>query len=66
MIKMYFKKVLYLTNEQKFALDEIENEIKMNGGKISCMRLMQDSINVFINHYSKEAIKRYSSSYPKK
>ena len=63
---MYFKKVLYLTNEQKNALDEIQNEIKTNGGKISCMRLLQDSINIFIDHYSKDAIKRYSSNYQKK
>ena len=44
---MYFKKVLYLTTEQKTALDEIQNEIKTNGGKISCMRLLQDSIKIY-------------------
>ena len=64
--KMYVKKLLYLTSEQKIALDEIKNEIEKNGRKISCMRLLQDSIDIFIEHYSKEAIKRYSSNYAKK
>jgi NifU-like protein involved in Fe-S cluster formation len=63
---MYVKKLLYLTSEQKIALDEIKNEIEKNGKKISCMRLLQDSIDIFIEHYSNEAIKKYSSNYPKR
>ena len=63
---MYLKKLLYLTSEQKLYSDEIKNEIEKNGKKISCMRLLQDSIDIFIEYYSKEAIKKYSSNYPKK
>lgn len=60
-----FKKLLFLTSEQKDALEEIQNKVEEQGGKVSCMRLMQDSINIFIDHYSNEAIKRYSSNYQK-
>lgn len=62
---MYVKKMLYPTMEQKIALDEIQKEVEINGGKVSCMRLLQDSIKVFLDHYSNEAINRYSSNYSK-
>lgn len=52
--------------EQKEALNEIKKEIVSNGGSVSIMRLMQDSIEIFIQHYSEEAIERYSSCYDKK
>lgn len=61
-----YKKLIYLKMEQKSALDEIQNEILANGGSVSIMRLMQDSIHIFIQHYRDEAIERYSPAYNKK
>jgi hypothetical protein len=63
---MYVKKMLYLTMEQKNTFDEIQKEIEMNGGRVSCMRLLQDSIKVFLDHYQDQAIDKYSSNYSKK
>lgn len=61
-----YKKLIYLRMEQKEALDEIQKSIDENGGSVSIMRLMQDSIQIFIQHYSEEAIERYSPFYDKK
>lgn len=62
---MYFKKLLYIEPEQKMALDDIKNRIQMNGGKISTMRLIQDSIKIFLDYYQDDAIEKYSSQYEK-
>jgi hypothetical protein len=62
---MYCKKVLYLKPEQKTALEDIQNKIEKNGGKVSCMRLMQDSIRIFLDYYQDSAIEKYSSNYAK-
>lgn len=61
-----YKKLIYLRLEQKEALDEIQKEIEENGGQVSLVRLIQDSIQIFIQHYKNDAIKRYSHLYDKK
>ncbi len=62
MIKI-FKKLLYIKEEQKNSLDEIQKKIELNGGRVSTMRLMQDSIQIFLDHYQNEAIEKYSPFY---
>jgi hypothetical protein len=58
-----YKKLVNLRPEQKDALDEIQEIVNENGAYVSIMRLMQDSIQIFIEHYKNEAIERYSPSY---
>jgi len=45
---MTCKKVLYISEAQKNALENIKTEVKDNGGKVSVMRLMQDGISIFL------------------
>lgn len=52
--------------EQKEALDEIKEAVDENGGYVPVVRLIQDSIQIFIDHYKDEAISRYSYRYNKK
>jgi hypothetical protein len=61
-----YTKLLYLETEQKNALEDIKKKVKKNGGKVSVMRLIQDAIKIFVEHYRYEAIEKYSSSYSKK
>lgn len=61
-----YKKLIYIRPEQKEALDEIKNTINRNGGYVPVVRLIQDSIQIFIDHYKDDAIQRYSSRYNKK
>lgn len=63
-IKIY-KKLIFIKPEQKEALDEITDTINRNGGYVSVMRLVQDSIQIFIDHYKNDAISKYSSTYEK-
>lgn len=60
---MTFQKLLYIRPEQKEALDEIQAEIESNGGYVSMMSLIDDSIQIFIDYYRDEAIRQHS---PKK
>lgn len=62
---MSYKKLIYLKPEQKEALNDIKDIIDKNGGCVSMMRLIQDSVQIFIDHYKNEAISRYSSTYKK-
>lgn len=57
---MSFKKLLYIREEHKEALDDIKKKIEENGGRVSMMSLIDDSIQVFIDYYEEEAVKRYS------
>ncbi|MGB9937405.1 MAG: hypothetical protein ACPK7O_06765 [Methanobacterium sp.] len=65
MIKIH-KKLIYIKPEQKTALNEIKDTVSMKGGSVSAMRLVQDAIQIFTDHYREEAIQRYSSNYAKK
>lgn len=58
-----YKKIVNLKTEQKDALNEIQQTVKENGGYVSIMRLTQDSIQIFIDHYRDEAINRYSPAF---
>jgi len=60
---MGFKKVLYITEEQKKELDGIKNEIKERGGTVTVMRLMQDGISVFLDKYRDQAVAKYIPVY---
>lgn len=63
---MGFKKLMNLRQEHKVALDEIQEEIEFNGGYVSLMSLIDDSIQIFIDYYKDEAVKRYSGGRYKK
>lgn len=60
---MTYKKLLNLKTKQKDGLDAIQRQIIDNGGEVSLMALISDSIDVFIHKYSDSAIKRYSGLY---
>lgn len=62
---MAFQKLVNLKNGQKEGLDSIQRQIVDNGGEVSIMALISDSIDVFIDRYSDLAIKRYSGMYYK-
>ena len=63
---MEHKKLVHLRQEQKEALDSIKEEVSFNGGYVSVMRLINDSIQIFVDHYRDEAVERYSPMYAKK
>jgi hypothetical protein len=60
-----YTKLLYLETEQKNALEGIQKKLKMNNGQVSVMRLIKDSINIFLDYYQDEAIEKYSGNYAK-
>ena len=62
---MFNKKLLYITEEQKKDLERVKTQVKENGGSVSVMRLMQDSIQIFLDYYQEEAIQKYSPIYKK-
>jgi len=62
---MINKKLLYLTEEQNIGLERVKKEVKENGGTVSVMRLMQDSIQIFLDYYQEDAIRKYSPIYKK-
>ncbi len=62
---MFNKKLLYITEEQKIDLERVKTQVKENGGSVSVMRLMQDSIQIFLDYYQEEAIQKYSPIYKK-
>ena len=62
---MFNKKLLYITEEQKIDLERVKTQVKENGGSVSVMRLMQDSIQIFLDHYQEDAIRKYSPIYKK-
>jgi hypothetical protein len=63
---MKFKKLVNLKTDQKDGLDDIQRQVNENGGNVSLMTLINDSIDVFIDSYSDAAIKRYSNTYYEK
>ena len=63
MVKVPYKKLVNLKCEQKDGLDDIQRQISANGGDVSIMELIVDSIQIFIDHYKNAAIERYSLSY---
>jgi hypothetical protein len=63
---MKYQKLVHLRPDHKEALDEIQERVKQNGGSVSAMRLINDSIQVFIDNHKEEAIKRYSPIYTRK
>jgi hypothetical protein len=60
---MAFQKLINLKLKQKNELDSIQKQIKENGGDVSIMELIDDAIQIFIDKYGDEAVKRYSPSY---
>lgn len=58
-----YKKLVNLKPEHKEALDEIQEIVNQNGSHVSITRLIQDSIEIFIDHYKNAAIERYSPDY---
>jgi hypothetical protein len=62
---MFNKKLLYITEEQKIDLERVKTQVKENGGTVSVMRLMQDSIQIFLDYYQEDAIRKYSPIYKK-
>jgi len=58
-----YKKLVHMKIEQKEALDEIQEIVNENGSHVSITRLIQDSIQIFIDHYKNAAIERYSPAY---
>lgn len=60
---MAFQKLVNLKIKQKKELDNIQKQINENGGNVSIMELIDDAIQIFIDKYSDEAVKRYSPSY---
>jgi len=58
--------LIYLDPEEKEGLENILKEIEANGGQISMIRLIRDSIRVFIEFYADQAIYRYSPIYSQK
>lgn len=61
-----YKKLVQIKPEQKEALDEIQEIVNENGSHVSITRLIQDSIQIFVDNYRDEAINRYSPDYYKK
>lgn len=60
---MAFQKLVNLKIKQKKELDNIQKQINENGGNVSIMELIDDAIQIFIDKYSDDAVKRYSPSY---
>jgi hypothetical protein len=62
-----YQKLVTLNFEEKRGLENVLREIKGKGGNISMMKLIRDSINIFLEFYTTEAVKKYSpSNYRKK
>ncbi len=60
---MNCKKILYIPEAHKDALEAIKEEVKNNGSSVSCNRLMQDAIAIFIDKYREKAVMKYSPVY---
>lgn len=60
---MAFQKLVNLKIKQKNELDSIQKQINENGGDVSIMELIDDAVQIFIDKYSDDAVKRYSPSY---
>ena len=65
-MKAKFQKLVNLTLEEKEGLESIQDEIKEKGGNISTMRLIEDSILIFVKYYREQAVEKYSPIYNKK
>ena len=65
-MQMKHQKLIYLDPEEKEGLENILKEIEANGGQISKIRLIRDSIRVFIEYYANQAIFKYSPIYSQK
>lgn len=60
---MFTKKVIRLKTEQMNELNEIEKQVNANGGEITTTKLIRDAVDVFLEYFKSEAIKKYSGSY---
>jgi NifU-like protein involved in Fe-S cluster formation len=58
-----YRKAVYISEDQKDALEDIKSEVEQNGSKVSCMRLMQDAIAIFLDKYREKAVMKYSPMY---
>lgn len=61
-----YQKLINLNDEEKIGLENVIKEIKKKGGNVSMMRLINDAIKIFIDHYSQDAVEKYSPVYKKR
>lgn len=52
-------KLIFISEEQKQKLLEIQNEVSEHGGDISMNQLIRDAINILIDLYKSEIVKKY-------
>jgi len=61
-----YQKLINLDPDEKEGLDEIIKKIRERGGMVSMMRLIEDAIMIFIDHYGQQAVEKYSRIYKKR
>ena len=52
-------KLIFISEEQKHKLLEIQNEVSELGGDISMNQLIRDAINILLDLYKNEIVKKY-------
>lgn len=52
-------KLIHISDIQKEKLDEIAEEVFKQGGEVNTTQLIRDSIQILIENYQNEIIKRY-------
>lgn len=57
-------KLIFISEEQKQKLLEIQNEVSEHGGDISMNQLIRDAINILIDLYKSEIVKKYEPFRP--
>jgi hypothetical protein len=60
---MTFKKLIDLKLDQKDGLDDIQFQVRENGGSVSLAVLISDAVDIFIKFYSEQAVDNYSPRY---
>jgi predicted lactoylglutathione lyase len=58
-----YEKLILLTASQREQLEDIQKNVKENGGNVSANQLIRDGIQIFIENYQEAAIRKYSSFY---
>ncbi|MCE5213253.1 MAG: hypothetical protein LLF83_00845 [Methanobacterium sp.] len=57
---MNCKKIMYIPEAQDKGLREIMDEVKENGGYVSCNRLLIDCVAIFLEKYKDQAVIKHS------
>ena len=60
---MFYEKVILLTENQREKLEDIKNTVKVNGGHVSANQLIRDGVELFLEKYHEDAIRKYSTFY---